>query len=329
MIFHRGLLGLVTGLTMLLVAVAAMHPPEGIAALSRASDGSASLESSARRTGVTRALPYVPQIHTTQIYATRGPIAPDSAAALARAFHLASFDLNHVADGVRAVPRLFVARLPGDMPDMPEVAERKAVFFKSVLPLVLKVNEDIRNERRRLWSLHSRVRLGETLDAVDRLWLIVMAERYKVTRGDIDALLSRVDVVPISLALAQAAEESGWGTSRFTREGNALFGQWTWDGDGIEPLRRDDGRTHKIRAFSTLLDSVRAYALNLNSHDAYRALRKARAAMRAAGRTPDGYALAGYLTRYSERGEAYVDGLRALMETNDLRRFDEAKLAAL
>lgn len=324
MIFHRGLLGLVTGLTMLLVAVAAMHPPEGIAALSPDGDGRAGVDAPARDAGprykgATRALPHP----------ARGAVASDSAEALARTFHRVSFDLNHVATGARPVPRLFVARLPGDMPDMPEVAERKAVFFKSVLPLVLKVNEDIRAERRRLWSLHSRVRLGESLDAVDRLWLIVMAERYKVARGDIDALLTRVDVVPISLALAQAAEESGWGTSRFTREGNALFGQWTWDGDGIEPLRRDDGRTHKIRAFDTLLDSVQAYALNLNSHNAYGALRKARAAMRAAGRAPNGYALAGYLTRYSERGEAYVEGLRSLMETNELGRFDEAKLAAL
>lgn len=313
MTFHRGLLGLVTGLIALMIVAAALNPPAGRADVPTTGSALAAAFDD-RDTGLRPA---------------SGPLMPENVHHLSKTFAHAAFDLDRVASGSAAVPRVFVQRLPGDLPDLPEVAERKAVFFKSMLPLVLKVNEDLRAERRRLWTLQSRLRLGEKLNAVDRLWLIVMAERYKVKRGDIDALLARVDVVPPSLALAQAAEESGWGTSRFTREGNALFGQWTWTGEGIAPRKRDAGKTHKIRAFDKLIDSVRAYALNLNTHRAYRPLRKARERMRIQGGRLDGYTLAGYLTKYSERGPAYVEALRTIMDANRLNRFDGAKLASL
>lgn len=313
MIFQRGLLGLLSGLIVFLIAVAAFNPPAGMA-------------------GVTSAMLHLPAREAmldTGLRPASGPFVVRSVKQLRQTFRQISFELEKVADGQHPVPRLFVTRLPSDLTAMREVSERKDVFFKSMLPLVLKVNEDLRAERSRLWTLHSQQRLGEKLDAIDRLWLHVMAERYKVKRGDIDALLDRVDVVPTSLVMAQAAEESGWGTSRFTREGNALFGQWTWDGKGIEPLRRDDGKTHKIRAFDSLLDSVQAYANNLNTHRAYRKLRHARATMRSTGDVVDGYTLAGYLTSYSERGPAYVATLRTIMSVNDLDRFDGAKLAGL
>ena len=154
-----------------------------------------------------------------------------------------------------------------------------------------------------------------------------MAERYKVKRGSVNELIKRVDIIPVSLALAQAAEESGWGTSRFTREGNAMFGQWTTaKGEGLVPLDRDENKTHKVRAFKSLFHSARAYALNLNTHRAYQSLRSMRLRLRKKGAPISGHILAESLLSYSERGEDYVKALRALMTINKLKYFDEAVL---
>ena len=137
-----------------------------------------------------------------------------------------------------------------------------------------------------------------------------------------------MDIIPPALALAQAAEESGWGTSRFVIEGNALFGQWTVEGDrGIVPARRDADRSHKIKAFETLLDAVRAYARNLNTHRAYRKLRTQRQRMRLDGTPIRGRRLIETLTSYSERGVDYVKDLRAIMTVNKLDGLDAAKLS--
>ena len=142
------------------------------------------------------------------------------------------------------------------------------------------------------------------------------------------ALLERVDIVPPSLAMAQSAEESGWGTSRFADLGNALFGQWTWSG-GIEPLnKRQDKGSYGIARFDTPLQSVEAYMRNLNTHAAYQSLRERRAAMRRAGERPDGYELAKTLTSYSERGEDYVHSLHAIMRVNKLQPADDAYLSS-
>jgi len=226
------------------------------------------------------------------------------------------------------VPRMFLASLPGDLSAVAENSERKEIFFRTMLPLVLQANEEISTDRRRLWRLRYQTRLGQKAGPADRLWLQVMSEIYRVKRGDIDALLGRIDIVPPSLALAQAAEESGWGTSRFAREGNAMFGQWTYSGNnGLVPDDRDEGATHQVRAFGSLIDSVRAYALNLNSHRAYRNFRSRRAALRRSGAPIDGRDLAGNLNRYSQRGEAYVSALRGLIDTNGLGRLDDARLA--
>ena len=172
-----------------------------------------------------------------------------------------------------------------------------------MLPIVLQVNEEIMAERKRLWALRTRLRMGRRLDAIERLWLIVRAERYGVARGDIDGLLRRLDVIAPSMALAQAAEESGWGTSRFARQGNAIFGQWVFAEPGaLTPMRRDKGKAHGIRTFASLLDGARSYARNLNSHRAYGAFRALRAKLRRAGKPLDGALLAGTLVRYSKRG---------------------------
>jgi Bax protein len=163
--------------------------------------------------------------------------------------------------------------------------------------------------------------------AKDRLWLAVMADRYRTKRGDIFMLLDRVDVVPPSMALAQAAEESGWGTSRFAREGNAIFGQWTFSEIGdLVPHKRDAGKKHRIRSFSSLLNSVRAYVYNLNGHLAYREFRSLRAQMRAGGKTLEGVVLIGKLLGYSQKGQKYVDVIREIIRFNKLQQLDGARL---
>ena len=239
------------------------------------------------------------------------------------------YDLDAVLQGQSQVPRVTLASIPNDLGRIRETDERKAVFFKAVLPLVLQVNEQILVDRQRLWELSAAKKAGVKLDAVDRLWLAVMADRYGTRRGDIDILLRRHDVVPPSLALAQAATESAWGTSRFVKEGNAIFGQWTFaeDHDGIVPGARADGKTHRIRAFDSLYDSVASYVTNLNKHRAYKEFRAARAEMRIRGQNLDGKRLAATLHRYSERGAAYVDELYAIIDGNDLSLMDRARLS--
>jgi len=136
-----------------------------------------------------------------------------------------------------------------------------------------------------------------------------------------------MDEVPVSLALAQAAKETGWGTSRFAIEGNALFGQWTWSGEGIKPAGADssDG-DHKVMKFKVLKASVRAYQRNLNTHNSYREFRLARAIMRDNEEELDSLTLANYLDKYAATGKEYTKVLKKIIEQNSLKDFDKVKL---
>ena len=255
------------------------------------------------------------------------PTGQHSANALDEAFDRLGYNLDAISNEGAFVPRIFLASLPKDLNKVRRTEKRKAIFFRSVLPLVLQANEEIIFDRKRLLRLHTQIQKGQKLDAVDRLWLIVLSERYKVQRGEIEALIARVDIVPPSLALAQAAEESGWGTSRFSRVGNAIFGEWTFStSDSVIPRQRDKGKRHRIKVFKSLLHSVRAYVRNLNSHRAYREFRIKRHTQRRQGTVIRGGALVDTLTRYSERGEKYVKSLRDIMVGNKLERLDEARL---
>ena len=237
------------------------------------------------------------------------------------------YDLGAVFKGEGRVPRVLLVSIPADIKDIRETKVRKAIFFQTVLPLVLQVNEEIAADRERLWRIRVDQAKGKKIDAIDRLWITMVSEKYSVDRGDLDELFTRVDVVPPSLALAQAAEESGWGTSRFVREGNAIFGQWTFkESQGLKPKDRDAGKKHRIRAFDSILDSVRAYVRNLNTHRAYREFRAKRAAMRRDGKPVDGVELAMTLTSYSQRGQDYVKTIRRIMGVNTLHKLDGARL---
>jgi Bax protein len=252
---------------------------------------------------------------------------PDGPRPLASYFATMNYTVDQVREGGPEVPRVFVTSLPEGLNDFAPVEAKKALFVRLMLPLVLKANEQVLAERERIQTL--RAQLGD-LDAEDSAWLMDMAAKYRLEATapadiDFEKLLLRADVVPPSLAITQSILESGWGTSRFARKGNALFGQRTWSADtpGLAPKEAEG---FKVRAFDSLLESVQAYVRNLNTTGAYAALRQQRATMRAQGRRIDGHQLAGTLTRYSEEGQTYVRKLRGLMQHNALSAFDEARL---
>ena len=217
----------------------------------------------------------------------------------------------------------------GTLPDfrgISNVDERKKGFFEFLRPLVAAENERVLKQRRRLLRLHERHRKNMLLPWKDRQWLMELLKEYEVEGLEVsdlsrwDNLLRRVDMVPVGLALVQAAKESGWGTSRFAREGNNLFGERCFtEGCGIVPNERETDASHEVRAFASVEDSVKSYIHNLNTNGAYRRFRRLRFQQRLKGKKPDGYRLVDGLPQYSERGHLYLSEIRAMMRSN--RRF--------
>ncbi len=235
--------------------------------------------------------------------------------------------------GIREVPRLNWMKIPERWRTSTskelEVKVKKQVFFRVLAPLALESNEDIKEERQHLLKLMEKT--SDSWSADDRNWIDTLAEKYKVSLEDESAafreLQQRVDIIPLSLALTQSAEESGWGTSRFAAEGNALFGQWAWGKDAMKPKEQREGMgNYGLRKFDTPLQSMEAYMLNLNTHNAYKALRERRDELRSAGQPVTGAELAKTLTKYSERGEEYVETLLSIMRVNYLAQADDAYL---
>jgi Bax protein len=252
-----------------------------------------------------------------------------NAATLINEYNRLGYTLAGTAQGDHAVPRVFLTQLPRDLPEIQSVQVRKSVFIRSLLPLVLRANEEILFERTQIQALRTRQAAGEPFTTVETAWLERLTAAYKLDPSDLGALLHRHDVVPVGLALAQGIEESGWGTSRFALDGNAVFGQWTFSkGAGIVPKERDDGARHEVKAFPSLAESVRHYVRNLNNHRAYREFRRERAALRAADRPIGSRVLAKTMTRYSQRGAKYVSSILGLIKTNKLDALDGARLGA-
>lgn len=245
-----------------------------------------------------------------------------SADSLVQVFDLLQYSYQTVRDENEPVPRVLVARLPEDIDGLDSVALRKSVFFNTLLPIVLRVNEEIMAERERLIWLAARVESGGTPTGDELDFLDGLAERYEVEDQDFDDLLVRVNIIPPSMALAQAAVESGWGRSRMALSSNALFGQIT-----LNPTGTVGGDGQRYAAFDQLLDSVRSYARNLNTHPAYREFRRLRVAQLEGGSGLDGHALLAGLTAYSELGSQYVDYVRRVIRANDLHLIDAARLA--
>lgn len=207
--------------------------------------------------------------------------------------------------------------------------QRKAMFLEYLAPIVREVNQEVRQRRGALLRVEAWLDAGRELDPAVTDWLDAMSRRYRVKATDpagrIAELKKRVDVIPVSLALAQGALESAWGTSRFARMGNNIFGKWCFtEGCGIVPARRAVGATHEVAAYQDAAGAVRDYIHHLNSHPIYAELRTRRAAARAAGQVPNGADLAAGLDRYSAKGEEYVRIIRGVIRTNELASLDGA-----
>lgn len=241
--------------------------------------------------------------------------------------------------GIRVIPRVYLPLIgerwgPSKSKEL-TIENKKRLFFRGLAPLILRSNELIMVDRMRLEKIRSSFNQQSGLEDLDQKWIMKLAALYKVKINEgelsaavLDELWIKVDIVPVSLALGQAAEESGWGTSRFAAQGNAVYGQWTWGKKAIKPeQQREELGNYGIAAFGTLQESVCSYMLNLNTHNAYAGLRDKRAKLRDNGGKISGTVLAGELISYSERGEEYVKGLISLMEFNQLIPTDDAYLS--
>ena len=215
-----------------------------------------------------------------------------------------------------------IDHLPKEMKKIESTKKRKNLFIQIILPLILEENNKIKFDRKRLFGI-----LNKNNNSTSEIkWLNMKFKQYGVKNKDLLTLKVRMDEVPVSLAIAQAAKETGWGTSRFALEGNALFGQWTYSGEGIKPSSIDSDKSHKIMKFKVLQASIRAYHRNLNTHSSYRKFRKLRAEARDNDEELDSLILADSLDQYAATGKEYTKILKKIISQNLLKDFDNVKL---
>jgi Bax protein len=244
-----------------------------------------------------------------------------SAATIEELFKSTNYNLEDVRKN-KLVKPISLTLLPYEIKKIENTIKKKNLFIQIILPLIIKENNNIKIDRKKLFSILNKSKNTKT----EKVWLNSRFKQYGVVNKDLSTLKIRMDEVPISMAIAQAAKETGWGTSRFAQEGNALFGQWTWSGEGIKPSDADDDSTHKVMKFKVLQASVRAYQRNLNTHSSYKNFRIARAESRDEGKKLDSMALTEHLVKYAETGKEYVRVLQQIIKQNNLTDFDEAKL---
>ena len=233
-----------------------------------------------------------------------------------------NYDLNKVRNE-KTVKPIYFTQFPKDLDEIQSVRLKKETFIKIVLPLIVAENEKILDDRYKLKKITSRKITSDE----EKQWLRQKFLEYKVKKGSVDELINRMDIIPTSIALAQAAKESGWGTSRFALEGNAIFGQWTWNGKGIEPLLKDKSQNHKILRFPILRASVKAYKNNLNTHKSYVKFREKRKNLRNKNKKIDGLELSKTLNNYAQTGSEYTKILAQIIIQNRLKDFEPVKLA--
>jgi len=236
-------------------------------------------------------------------------------------FEDVEYDLKEVRYQKRVKP-IYFTQFPKDLDEIKDVQLKKETFIKIVLPLVVAENDKILNDRIKLKKITSK---KMTTDK-EKSWLRQKLREYKVKNSDMEELKKRMDIIPVSIALAQAAKESGWGTSRFALEGNAIFGQWTWTGQGIEPLNKGKNQAHKILRFPILRASVKAYKNNLNTHKVYSAFREKRSKLRKRNRKIKGTDLTDTLDKYAQTGKEYTKILEQIIKQNDLSDFETVQL---
>ncbi len=215
-----------------------------------------------------------------------------------------------------------LTRLPKELKNIESPKKRKELFIKIVLPLIIEENFKIRFDRKKLFQILNKNNTTKR----DKAWLDLKFKQYGIKNNDLSRLKIRMDEIPVSLAIAQAAKETGWGSSRFAQEGNALFGQWTWSGEGIRPLDVEKNDTHKVAKFKILKASVRAYQRNLNTHSSYREFRVERAIQRDNNKKLNSIKLVNFLDKYAETGKEYTEVLKKIILQNNLIDFDDVEI---
>jgi len=247
-----------------------------------------------------------------------------SASTIEQLFKDTNYSLSEVRKSKKVKP-IRLSLLPNEIKQIENSKKRKNLFIQIILPLVLEENNLILLDRKRLFSI-----LNKNNNSKKEInWLNNKFKQYGVLNKDIPTLKVRMDIIPVSLAIAQAAKETGWGTSRFALEGNALFGQWTWSGDGIKPAGAESDAKHKVMKFKVLKASVRAYQRNLNTHSSYKKFRQLRAQLRDDSEKLDSLLLADQLDNYAETGNEYTKILKQIINQNSLKDFDDVKLMPL
>ena len=247
-----------------------------------------------------------------------------SASTIEQLFKDTDYSLSEVRKNKKVKP-IRLSLLPNEIKQIESSKKRKNLFIQIILPLILEENSLILIDRKRLFSI-----LNKNKNSKKEInWLNRKFKQYGVLNKDIPTLKVRMDIVPVSLAIAQAAKETGWGTSRFALEGNALFGQWTWSGDGIKPAGAESDTKHKVMKFKVLKASVRAYQRNLNTHSSYKNFRQLRAQLRDDNEKLDSLLLADQLDNYAETGKEYTKILKQIINQNSLKDFDDVKLMPL
>ena len=236
-------------------------------------------------------------------------------------FEDVEYDLKKVRYQKKVKP-IYFTQFPKDLDEIKDTQLKKETFIKIVLPLVVAENDKILNDRMKLKEIVSKKMTSDK----EKLWLRQKLREYKVKNSDMKELQKRMDIIPVSIALAQAAKESGWGTSRFALEGNAIFGQWTWTGQGIEPLNKGKHEGHKILRFPILRASVKAYKNNLNTHKVYSEFREKRSKLRKRNRKIKGTELTDTLDKYAQTGKEYTKILEQIINQNDLSDFETVRL---
>jgi len=231
------------------------------------------------------------------------------------------YDLGKVRSQ-KLVKPIYFTQFPRDLDALQSTKLKKETFIKIVLPLIVAENERILADREKLLVLTEK---KFTTD-LEKQWIRQKLLEYKVKKGNMKELIVRMDIIPTSIALAQAAKESGWGTSRFALEGNAIFGQWTWSGKGIAPLDRESNKNHKILKFPILRASVKAYQNNLNTHKSYTKFRQKRLKLREKNRKIAGLELTETLNNYAQTGTEYTKILNQIIRQNRLTDFEPVRL---
>ena len=265
-----------------------------------------------------------PKVKKQEQKNTRELILPDlnlKTKTVLNLFEDVEYDLNTVRNE-KTVKPIYFTQFPKDLDEIQSPKLKKETFIKIVLPLVVAENEKILDDKYKLKKITSK---KITTDE-EKQWLRQKFLEYRVKKANIDDLNIKMDIIPNSIALAQAAKESGWGTSRFALEGNAIFGQWTWTGQGIEPLLKDKDKKHKILRFPILRASVKSYLNNLNTHKSYKKFRDKRYSLRKGNKKIDGLKLTETLNNYAETGSEYTKILEQIITQNRLTDFETVRL---